>query len=74
MWEGFHHIRKVPVQISVTYDEELQLYTVDAKHGLEEDFLVFTPKVLPIDNLMHISDLEKSVKLANNLIKELRRK
>lgn len=74
LWEGFHHDKKTPILITVDYDEELDLILVEVTRGYDKDSVTFTPKHLPEDGLMHISDVEKSVKASNNLIKELRRR
>ena len=72
MWEGYHHDKHVPIIISVEYDDELEKYVVEVIRGMERSFKMFTAKHKPKDNLMHISDVEKSVKLANILVKELK--
>lgn len=72
MWEGYHSDNKVPVIITVEYDTESELYVVEVVRGLEFDFKTFTPKYKPENELMHISDVEKSVQLANVLVKELK--
>ena len=73
MWEGFHKDRKIPISISVEFDEETELYIVEVKRGTEKNFKTFTPKHIPHDGLMHISDMEKSVKKANQLVVELKK-
>ncbi len=73
MWQGFHHEKKIPVTILVEYDEDLELYIVEVTRGVEKNFRTFTPKHKPMDGLMHIADVEKSVKDANKLLKELKR-
>ena len=73
VFEGFHHDKKIPILIIVEYDEELDLMTVEVTRGFDRDFKTFSPKHEPKDGLMHIADVEKSVKLANILIKELKR-
>ena len=73
MWEGFHHDKKIPIVITVEYDDVLDLYIVEVTRGSERDFKVFSPKYQPTDELMHIADVEKAVKLANILVKELKR-
>ena len=72
IWSGYHSDRKIPIIINVEYDDELDLYIVEVLRGTERDFKTFSPKHEPKDGLMHISDVEKSVKLANILIKELK--
>ena len=73
IFEGFHHDKKIPVIITVDYDEEHDLIIVEVRRGHEQNFKTFSPNHEPTDGLMHISDVEKSVKLANVLIKELKR-
>ena len=72
LWEGFHHDGRIPVTITVEYDDEIDLYVVEVKRGVDMDFKTFTPKHVPTEGLMHISDVEKAVKLANILEKKLR--
>jgi len=73
VFEGFHHDKKIPVIITVDYDEENDLIIVEVTRGYDTNFKTFSPKHEPADGLMHIADVEKSVKLANVLIKELKR-
>lgn len=73
VFEGFHHDKKVPIIITVEYDEDLDLITVEVVRGLDRNFKVFSPVHQPKDGLMHISDVEKSVKLANVILKDLKR-
>ena len=73
MWEGFHHDKKIPVIIRVEYDEDTKKYTVEVTRGYEDITEDFDPSHEPRDNLMHISDVERSVKIANNLLKKLKR-
>lgn len=72
LWEGFHHDGRIPVTITVEYDKEDDLYIVEVKRGLDVDFKTFEPKHVPTEGLMHVSDVEKAVKLANILEKKLR--
>jgi hypothetical protein len=73
VFEGFHHDKKIPILITVEYDEELDLMIVEVTRGYEKDFKTYTPNHTPTDGLMHISDVEKAVKLANKMIKDLKR-
>lgn len=73
MWEGFHYDRKIPISISVEYDEELKQYFVEVIRGEDRILVSFLPKKSPEDNLMHVSDVERSVKIANNSIKQLKK-
>ena len=73
MYEAFQKDGKIPITINVEYDEELDLYVVEVTRGLDTDFKTFTPKHVPVDKLMNISDMEKSVKLANVILKSLKR-
>ena len=52
---------------------ELEIIMVEVTRGYDTDHRTFEPKHEPRDGKMHISDVEKSVKLANILIKELKR-
>ena len=73
IWEGFHHDKKIPVVISVEYDEDIDIIIVEVIRGTEKNFKTFSPKHIPKDGLMHISDVEKSVKLANTILKGLKK-
>jgi len=72
VWQGFHHDKKIPILISVEYDEESEVYVVEVTRGTDSNYKTFSPKYKPKDGLMHISDVEKSVKLANVIVKELK--
>lgn len=72
VWNGYHHDKKVPIIISVTYDEENDEYIVEVIRGFDMELTTFKPKYKPKDGLIHVSDLEKSVKLANNAVKALK--
>lgn len=73
MWEGFHHDKKVPIIITVEYDEDIDLITVEVVRGLDRNFKTFSPVHQPKDEVMHIADVERSVKLANVILKGLKR-
>ena len=73
MFEGFHHDKHIPIIITVEFDEDSQMYEVSVVRGYDEITEVIIPKHLPQDNLMHISDLEHSVKISNNLLKKLKK-
>ena len=73
VFEGFHHDKKVPIIITVEYDEDSDLITVEVTRGMDRNFKVFSPSHQPTDGLMHISDVEKSVKLANVILRDLKR-
>ena len=70
MWEGYHTDNKIPVIVTVEYDSESEKYVVEVVRGLDSDVKKFKAKHLPDEGLMHVSDMEKSIKLANVLIKE----
>jgi len=72
MWEGFHHDRKVPVIVRVEYDEETGEYIVEVIRGYDTKEITFEPKHEPKEGLMHISDVERAVKIANKIIKDLK--
>lgn len=74
VFEGFHHDKNIPIIITVEYDEDLDLMVVEVTRGYDKDFKTYSPKHEPKDGLMHISDVEKAVKLANILIKDLKKK
>lgn len=73
MFRGFHRDRNIPISIEVDYDEELKQYIVTVQRGFDREVISFIPKHIPEEGSMHISDLEKSVKIANNTVKALRR-
>ena len=73
VYKGYHHYRKVPIIIEVDYDEELEQYFVEVTMGFEQEITSFKPKHIPEEGLIHISDLEKSVKIANNSVKALKK-
>lgn len=73
VFEGFHHDKKIPILITVEYDEDLDLMIVEVTRGTEMNFKTFSPAHQPNDGVMHISDVEKSVKLANVILKKLKR-
>ena len=73
MWEGFHHDKKIPVIVRVEYDEETGEYIVEVTRGYDTKEILFEPSHEPKDGLMHISDVERAVKIANKIIKELKR-
>lgn len=72
-WEGFHHDGKIPVLISVEYDEENEEYIMEVVRGYDSKSEAFKPKHNPENELMHVSDMEQSIKIANRLLKELKR-
>ena len=72
IWEGMHQDGKIPVVIRVEYDEEVELYIIEVSRGKDKNFKTFTPKHIP-DGLMHVADMEKAIKKANSLVKELKR-
>lgn len=74
MFEGFHYDGDIIVLVSVEFEEETEKYLVEVTRGLERKYRTFTPKYLPEGESMHVSDLEKSVKISNVLIKELKRR
>ena len=74
MWSGFHHDKKIPVIITVSYDEDLELYEVEVVRGTDIQTKTFEPKHMPEEDKMFISDLETSVKLANVILKALKQK
>ena len=71
-WSGYHTDENIPVEIEVEYDEELDEYIVEVKRGTKSAFKTFTPKH-EMNGVMHISDVEKSVKLASVILKKLKR-
>ena len=74
MYEGYHHDDKnVPIIITVEFDEDSQMYEVSVVRGYDSIFEKFEPKHLPEEGRMHVSDLERSVKISNNLLKKLKR-
>ena len=73
MWNGYSHDKKIPVTISVEYDEDLAAYIVEVKRGVDIRIESFEPTHEPKDKLMHIIDVEKSVKMANNILKDMKR-
>lgn len=73
MWEGYSTENRIPIIISVEYDEDLGEYIVEVKRGYDSLEISFEPKHEPKDGLMHISDIEMSVKLANKLLKDLKK-
>jgi hypothetical protein len=74
MWSGYSTEGKLPVIINVEYDEENEEYIVEVTRGYDSEVITFEPKHEPKDGLMHISDVETSVKLASKLLKDLKRK
>ena len=74
MWSGFHSCGKIPVIITVEYDEESNLYEVEVVRGMDRDVKIFEPKHVPEEGKMFISDLETSIKLANVILKSLKQK
>lgn len=73
VWSGYHHDKRMPITIEVEYDEDLDCYIVEVTRGMSRLIKTFAPKYEPKDGLIHVSDLEKSVKLADVLIKELKK-
>ena len=74
LWGGYHmDDRNVPITINVEFDEDLNIYVIEVKRGYDIFTEEFEPSNEPIDGLMHISDVETSVKIADNLIKKLMR-
>ena len=73
VFTGFHHDKKIPIVITVEYDEDLDLMIVEVVRGMDRNFKTFSPSHQPEDGLMHISDVEKSIKLANTILKKLKR-
>ena len=74
MWQGFHHDGDIPIIITVEYDEVENEYVVEVVRGLIGGVKTFEPKCEPEEGHMHISDVETSVKLANVILKNLKRK
>ena len=73
MWQGYHSDKRIPVTISVEYDDETNEYLVEVRRGIDITTNTFIPTHEPKDGLMHITDVEKSVKIANNILKDLKR-
>ena len=73
MWNGFSHDKRVPIVITIEYDEDLEVYIVEVTRGTKRIASTFEPSHEPKDELMHISDLERSVKIADGLVKELKK-
>ena len=74
VFQGYQRDKKVPILITVEYDEETGEMIVEVTRGFDTATKTFTPAHEPKDGLMNIIDVEKSVKLANILIKELKRR
>jgi hypothetical protein len=74
MWTGYHYDKDISVIITVDYDEDNDEYEVEVVRGLVREVKTFVPKHAPEEDKMHISDLEKSVKLANVILKSLKQK
>jgi len=74
VFEGHHFEGDIPVIITVEYCEETDKYIVQVTRGLQSRYRTFTPKGLPEEGVMFVGDLEKSVKISEYLLKELRSK
>lgn len=75
LWEGYHKDGKIPIIISVSYDYETEEYVVEVVRGFLEEETRYKGKHKPSENgLMHISDMERSVKCANNSIAALKKR
>lgn len=72
-WEGYHYEKKIPILIKCRYDKDSNKYTVEITRGFQDIEEEFEAKHAPIDGYMHISDVEKSVKIANNILKRLKK-
>lgn len=73
MWEFYQTDKKLPVIISVHYDDMTGEYTIEVTRGYDYIELSFEAKHEPKDGLMNITDVEMAVKLANKLLKDLKR-
>ena len=72
LWEFYQSDKRVPVIISVYYDDEFEEYTVEVVRGYTAVEMAFDANHEPKDDLMNIQDIERAVKIANKLLKELK--
>lgn len=74
MFEGWHYDDDhVPIMVSVTYDDEEDIYIVTVRRGYDVIEEEFEPLHTPKDGLMNIQDVEFAVKSANGLIKKIKK-
>ena len=75
MWQGYHNEGKYPIMIECEYDPETDEYiitvTKTGKNGGVSVEEVIPAQESPKDGYMNIKDVEKSVKSANRLLKQL---
>ena len=72
MWEFYQSDKRIPVIISVYYDDESEEYSVEVSRGYDIVEISFEASHEPKDGLMNIQDVEQAVKLANKLLKDLK--
>ena len=75
MWETFKPKEKGKhaVITKCEYNPKSGYYTITMRRGEKKGFKTFKAKQKPESEHMHISDVERAIKLANILDKELRR-
>ena len=73
MWQGQHKRKRKTIYVSCEFDVDLGLYVIEVHMEDSLDMLKesFEPKQAPEEH-MEISDLEKSVKIANKLVREIK--
>lgn len=77
MWQGYDDSGRYPIMIECEYDPEHEEYIIIVTKGGKNDSrrveAVIPAQEIPKDGHMHIKDVEKSVKAANNLLKQLKK-